>query len=183
MSNNQTEHARVSKQITEALFSLLQEKKFSEITVTDLIKRAKVARASYYRHFYNKEEIIEAYMDNAYANLLKTREVQYVSTQLFDPKQMQAGFEASLSYFLAQKSYILALYDNGFGSLIQDILNRYLEDLAGDMPRQSLDRYKLYFISGAVCNILIHWLQTGAMESPYVLSQLVADYFSHGISK
>ena len=48
----------------EGLFSLLRKKSFSEITVTDIVKEANVARASYYRNFENKEQIIEAAMDN-----------------------------------------------------------------------------------------------------------------------
>ena len=64
MSKASMDNKRVKKQITEALFSLLQDKPFSEITVTDIVKRANVARASYYRNFENKEQIIEAAMDD-----------------------------------------------------------------------------------------------------------------------
>jgi AcrR family transcriptional regulator len=51
MENNTIANERVRTSIIEALFSLLTQKKFSEITVTDLINNANVARASYYRNF------------------------------------------------------------------------------------------------------------------------------------
>ena len=58
MSKSSMDNQRVKNQIIEGLFSLLRKKAFSEITVTDIVKEAKVARASYYRNFQNKEEII-----------------------------------------------------------------------------------------------------------------------------
>lgn len=64
MSKASMDNQRVKNQITEALFSLLRKKSFSEITVTDIVKESNVARASYYRNFENKEQIIETAMDS-----------------------------------------------------------------------------------------------------------------------
>ena len=58
MSKASMDNMRVKKQITEGLFSLLQKKPFSEITVTDIVKESKVARASYYRNFENSISLI-----------------------------------------------------------------------------------------------------------------------------
>lgn len=97
--------------------------------------------------------------------------------EIFDYDNAVDGFEKSLTFFLQKKSYIVTLYQNGFGNLIQEMLDRYLEDFIGDMPASSIERYKLYFISGAVGNILLHWLDTGAVESPYEMAKAAADYF------
>ena len=39
-------------------------------------------------------------------------------------------------------------------------------EFAENMPANSVERYKLYFISGAVTNILIEWLNESAKEPP-----------------
>ena len=44
--------------ITYALVSLLASKKLSDISVTDIVERAGVARASYYRNFSSKEDVL-----------------------------------------------------------------------------------------------------------------------------
>lgn len=182
MLNNEKENERVRKSITNALFTLLQTKNFSAITVTDIVGEAKVARASYYRNFHSKEDIIETYMDTAFENLV----VDYIDSNkanLFDYDSMVEGFERSLTYFLMNKSYILSLYHHGFSNLIQEMFNRYIEELAGDMPSSSIDRFKLYFISGAAFSILIRWLQEGAIESPLEIAKITATYLLQGVDK
>lgn len=85
-------------------------------------------------------------------------------------------FEYSLTCLLQKKAYILALYENGFGSLVLEIMNRYIEDAAGDMPSSSIERYKLYFVTGAAFNVLIKWLEGGAVESPREMAKACAGF-------
>lgn len=180
MSKASMDNMRVKNQITEGLFSLLRKKPFSEITVTDIVKEAKVARASYYRNFENKEQIIEVAMDSLRDELMK--DIKYDDDeQIFNKENAKAGFEKALICCLIRKADLLALYHNGFGSLIQQTFNRYIMEFAGNMPARSLDRYKLYYISGAVTNVLIEWLNEGAKEPPKEIAALCADYFSGGI--
>lgn len=180
MSKASMDNLRVKNQITESLFTLLRQKPFSEITVTDIVKEAKVARASYYRNFENKEQIIEAAMDRLRDELMN--DIKYDDDeQIFNKGNAKAGFEKALTYCLVRKADLLALYHNGFGSLIQQTFNRYIMEFAGNMPTSSLDRYKLYFISGAVTNVLIEWLNEGAKEPPKEIATLCTDYFSGGI--
>ena len=174
------DNMRVRNQITEGLFSLLKIKAFSEITVTDIVKESGVARASYYRNFLNKEQIIETYMDSLWNELMSDTEYDD-DVNIFNLDNAKMGFEKALTCCLVKKADLLALYHNGFGSLIQNTFNRFIIDFAGNMPVHSKDRYKLYFISGAVTNVLIEWLNDGAKEAPRDIAQLCVNYFSGGI--
>ena len=49
------------------------------------------------------------------------------------------------------------------------------------MPVNSTERYKLFFIAGAVTNVLIEWLNDGAKEPPREIAALCIDYFTGGI--
>ena len=180
MSKASMDNQRVKNQITEGLFSLLRKKSFSEITVTDIVKEANVARASYYRNFQNKEEIIEAAMDSLRDELMA--DIQYDDDEhIFNQGNARAGFEKALTCCLVKKADLLTLYHNGFGSLIQQTFNRYIMEFAGNMPANSVERYKLYFISGAVTNVLIEWLNEGAKEPPREIAALCVSYFTGGI--
>ena len=180
MSKASMDNQRVKNQITEGLFSLLRKKSFSEITVTDIVKEANVARASYYRNFQNKEEIIEAAMDSLRDELMA--DIQYNDDEhIFNQGNARAGFEKALTCCLVRKADLLTLYHNGFGSLIQQTFNRYIMEFAGNMPANSATRYKLYFISGAVTNVLIEWLNEGAKEPPREIAALCVSYFTGGI--
>ena len=180
MSKASIDNQRVKSQITQGLFSLLRKKSFSEITVTDIVKEAHVARASYYRNFENKEQIIEAAMDILRDELMA--DIPYDDDEhIFNLNNARKGFEKALTSCLIKKSDLLALYHNGFGSLIQQTINRYMIEFAGNMSSHSIERYKLYFISGAVTNVLIEWLNEGAKEPPREIAELCVHYFTGGI--
>ena len=180
MSKASNDNKRVKKQITEGLLSLLNKKSFSEITITDIVSEAKVARASYYRNFQNKEEIIEAYMDILKDELMN--DISYDDEDnIFNKENTQIGFEKALTYCLIRKADLLTLYHNGFASLIQNTFNRYIIEFAGTMSFNSIERYKLYFISGAVFNVLIEWLNNGAKEAPREIASICVKYFEGGI--
>lgn len=180
MSKASLDNKRVKKRITEGLFSLLQKKNFSEITVTNIVNEAKVARASYYRNFQNKEEIIEEYMDSLKNDLME--DIDYDDDdKIYNEENAKVGFGKALTYCLIRKADLLALYNNGFGSLIQNTFNRYIIEFAGNMNYKSLERYKLYFISGAVTNVLIEWLNQGAKEPTRDIANICIKYFKGGI--
>ncbi len=175
MSRGSQENERVRKEITEALFALLKQKEFSEITVTDIVTSAKVARASYYRNFATKEAILEEYMDSVYHDISASDGFETLAPS-YSYAELVKRFEHSLTCLLQRKSYILALYDNGFGSLILEVMNKSIESVAGDMPCSSIARYKLYFITGAAFNVLIQWLKSGAIESPHEMAKACAGF-------
>jgi AcrR family transcriptional regulator len=181
MSRGAQENARVKKDITEAVFVLLKSKEFSEITVTDIVTEAKVARASYYRNFETKETIVEGFIDSIYQELAVTTDGEPNFNTFYSYEMLVQRFEHSLTCLLQKKSYILALYKNGFGSLVLEIMNHYIEEVAGDMPRTSIERYKLYFVAGAAFNVLIKWLEGGAVESPREMAKACAGFIGGGV--
>ena len=44
--------------ITESLLKLMEEKDFSKITITEIIKNADLTRQTFYRNFDSKEDIL-----------------------------------------------------------------------------------------------------------------------------
>ncbi|MDD7738833.1 MAG: TetR/AcrR family transcriptional regulator [Fusicatenibacter sp.] len=170
MDKRMIENARVKKSIEDAFFTLLKEKNFSEITVTDLVKKSGVARTSYYRNFDSKEDIIKEYIqrlreeiDSAFEN----------SVKIFGEKMNIQTLTIHISYYLKEMHNILLLYENGFGTLMLDETNHYIEEAYGDMSCSSIERYRLYFTSGAIFNTMIQWLKTGAKEAPGEIAQIM----------
>lgn len=179
MSKAAQENERVRLALTEALFSWMKRKPFSEITVTDLVTEAHVARASYYRNFSSKESIIEEYIESIYQALSADDTIPDFSFQK-PCDALTNRFEHSFTCLLTRKSYILALYHNGFGSLVLETMNRVMEDTAGDMLHNSVERYHLYFLTGAAFNVLLQWLESGAIESPHEMATACAGFYAMG---
>ena len=62
----QTNRYYVVEQIEQAFFSLMREKDYTDITVTDIIKKAQVSRASFYRHFSSISDVLERSLANVF---------------------------------------------------------------------------------------------------------------------
>lgn len=174
MDKRMIENERVKKSIEEAFFKLLSKKSFSEITVSEIIRLSGVARASYYRNFNSKEEIIENYMEHQRHIVADRITFSESVVDIFNEEKLVTALE----YYLKQKDYLLLLYDHGFGTFLQEDMNRFAELNIGDMPQRSLERYKLYFLSGAMFNTTIQWLKSGAQESPEQMAKTFINMLS-----
>lgn len=170
------ENERVRKSIEEALFLLLEDKIFSKITVSDIIRISGVARASFYRNFESKEEVIESYMSHQRTEIAKMIQFTESVSDIFNEEKLIIA----LNHYLSQKNTLLLLYDNGFGTFILENMNHFAEISIGDMPQKSIKRYKLYFLSGAMFNTTIQWLKSGAREDPEQMAKsfvnMISDY-------
>lgn len=58
MDKRREENLRVKENIINTLFRFMQKKSLSDITVTELVKGAGVARASFYRNYDSKEDVL-----------------------------------------------------------------------------------------------------------------------------
>lgn len=174
MDKRKIANARVKHKIEDAVLQLLKTKRFSEITVSDIIRQAHVARSSYYRNYDAKETVVRSYIDRMHAEVRK----QIHFSEDMDDLLIFDNLVASLSFYRQQKDELLLLYANGLGMLVQDTLNEFAETLAGSMPQTSIHRYKLYFLTGAMLNMTMAWLEQGAKESPTAMATEFMTYLS-----
>ncbi len=153
------ENKRVKDSIALAFFEMLRESKEEDIAVTEIVSRAKVSRMAYYRNFSSKTEIIEYYVNETIwsdLNALLGENIEWLST------------EFNTQFFQIMKKYqdiILLLNNCGYASIILNAFNVKNEELAGDMPANSIERYKLYCAAGAGFNIALMWIRGGCRES------------------
>ena len=173
--------------IVEALFTLMETERFSSISVLQIVEEAGVARMSYYRNFESKEQVIEAYVDQLHSELIAQSEKGEADAQgtdgLLDEKTLVRGFKHSLERMRVEKRKILALINAGFATTLQRMMDGYLEERLGDMPARSIERYELYFASGALLNTLVNWLEQGAKEPPEEMAAFCAKLLRDGLSK
>ncbi|OPZ32302.1 MAG: regulatory protein [Tenericutes bacterium ADurb.BinA155] len=149
--------------IIDAFFVLLQEHDYYAIDVTKISKKAGVSRATFYRVFQNKEEIIRAYFERS--------ELEFLSTHspvnpYSDPKEFVFFCFEKLS---KEKDKLLALYHQGLIHYLSEALNAGIEKDFADHERG--DKATAYLYAGAVYNLEVYYLSAGAKETPENLTQ------------
>lgn len=173
MDKRKEENLRVKKSITKALFRIMQDKSLSEITITELIREADVARASFYRNYSSKEDVL--------LTLIRDVLEQFRHDMVEGPYGIYTYENILLSfrYFERYKTYALDLYRSGFGVAILEEINHFHESVEGTMPSSSIEKYTLYMYTGALFNTAITWLREEKPASP----QDIAACFFKEVSK
>lgn len=171
MDKRKEENLRVKNSITEALFILMKEKSFAKITVTDIVSKAGVARASYYRNYDSKDDILTTLVADILQDFKDTAD--YELTDYLTYKNVERSF----TYFKKYKEYLLNLYQSGFGSVFLDGLNQFHEINAGSMSIHSIERYRLYIFTGALFNTAIVWMENDTKENIADISAAFCEFF------
>lgn len=61
MNGHQMQKEQSRKMIQDALFGLMEEKSFAQISVSEIVEKADVARRTFYRLYYDKMDVIRFY--------------------------------------------------------------------------------------------------------------------------
>ncbi|WP_050615554.1 TetR/AcrR family transcriptional regulator [Bacillus testis] len=153
--------------IAIALFKLMKEKKYEDITITDIANTAGVSRVTYYRNFNSKEEVIMHYLDE-----LGYRFKQ--ENKHLDPmKDTYACVLACFRYWHKHRDFLLGLHEAKLAYVWLEHLNTSIS-LFTTTPKK---KYEGCFFLGAMHNILFEWIKGGANESPEEMAAIVSDLF------
>ena len=166
MDKRKIENLRVKVSITEALFSLLEEKSISAISVSEIIERAHVARASFYRNYASKESVIPTMMTDMLESFRQT--VVYENGNYYVYENIYRSF----AFFKLYQKQVLDLHRFGYGSIVLDTLNRFHAEITGTLPDASIEKYQRYIYIGALYNTAMRWLQSDAQESIEQISEM-----------
>ncbi|MBQ3379015.1 MAG: TetR/AcrR family transcriptional regulator [Clostridia bacterium] len=152
MDKRKEANLRVKKAITDSVFELMKKADLSKISVTEIIKRAGVARVSFYRNYCSKEDVLVRLVRDILDDFRDTAD--YDLSDVYTLKHIRR----CLAYFKKYGSYVINLHRSGYGAMLLCELNQFHESIAGNMPFNSADRYKLYTFIGALYNSAIVWL-------------------------
>lgn len=170
MDKRKEANLRVKKNITDALFHLLEQKSISQITISEIIKKAGVARASFYRNYASKESVITTLISDVLEEFRS--KMKSDGENFYTYENVRMGFE----FFSRYERLVLDLHRFGYGSIILEMLNHFHEDVAGSMPRNSIKRYELYIYIGSLYNSALMWLNSGKQESIEELTNLFLSF-------
>lgn len=159
--SNEGRNLYVVTHITDALFDLMEQKPLSDISIGELCDKAGVGRASFYRNFKVKEDVI--------ARELKRRLDAWWLSAITKPDFdfTQALFE----YFYEERDTYMLLYRQGLSHLnLQSI-----KDACGPKPEQTnITAYQSAFFAYGLYGWIEEWFGRGMKESPKEMSALLA---------
>lgn len=143
----------VKNQITNSLIELMKTKSFDSISITQLVNHAQVGRASFYRHYTDKEDVIRKY--------LKKLTEQWRS--VYDETPEDQRMSLLLNHFYANKDFYLSLYHAHLSEMLRESMNE-----AWNLSEQSNNTiaYLIAWYAGAAFGWIDEWIKRGMKETP-----------------
>lgn len=168
---------RTYKLLMDSLISLLKEKPFKEINVTDICDRAMVHRTTFYKHFEDKYHLLKFSINEIQKNI----EEKCISYNSFDnPKQYYMDMlKSALACLSANKKMcLLIISKNAYDSIIimfHKIVAENMKSKLEDYEKRGV-HYPIpipvvaEFYTGALIALAIWWLEnnTSILEEEMV---------------
>ena len=140
----------------EALFSLMEEKNIEKITVDELCEKGGIGRATYFRNFKSKDEIITAYIAMKWREYESKHKLK--EHQLSDSYRVKRYFD--FCYSMREKNdLIIGQGHNGA------ILAAYEIIITDSDTNEPTDTYENYYLAYGLFGIFIKWAKNGYNES------------------
>ena len=186
MNKSESKYFNTAKKMDKALISLLEEKTFEYITVSEICKKASVNRSTFYLHYENTVDLL-----NETARFLINDFISYFNV---DTKNIIYKFkEASLTelnfitddYLHPYLSYIkenkrvfttVLSHADSFGfnevfqRLYENIFNPILERF--DYPLADRKYVMMFYLNG-ITAVVTEWLKDGCEKSIGEVSQII----------
>lgn len=159
----------VKNSIAKALLLLLENKSLPSITITELVHKAGVARASFYRNFKTKEDVISYFL----LTLLNKYKEKY-SADLAHIARYDNVLR-TFQYVLQYEKEFLLLFKEKLGQMLLDAMNTYIIDSTDLKKEKQLYKYPFYSYAGALYNVIYYWITSGCKET---IEQITQAYFS-----
>ncbi|MBQ1289620.1 MAG: TetR/AcrR family transcriptional regulator [Erysipelotrichaceae bacterium] len=169
--NNRTIMTRIA--IGDAILDELEQKEFSKIKISDVVRNAKVSRMSFYRYY---ENLYDALCD--YLNII-VNGYMIEGGEINDPSiyMKLEHIEFSLNYFDRYSRYFLTLNKHGLYEVMIDAVNEYM--VKNILPRKKLHMYELYAYAGGLLNSFLKWEEDGKKESAHNVAMMIYRLYNH----
>ena len=163
---------RSQKMISTALISLMKQKTFEQITITEIMEVSELARQTFYQVFDSKDEVLEYYLDALLIGYLNRCKVEIVNN-LCDAAKL------FFQFFKENESFVELLVKNQKDYILQKKCDEYLQDehflkfTQSGINNSSEKIFASAFITSGIVGILISWIQNDKNISTDELAQLV----------
>ncbi|MDR1630383.1 MAG: TetR/AcrR family transcriptional regulator [Oscillospiraceae bacterium] len=163
--------------LTDALLSLMEEKAFKNISITEIAEKADLSRRTFYRIFETKEDVLINYTEQLYDEFLQllNRETDRrftVTVRLY----FEFWYRHKHFLGLLKQSEMLLFMMNQYTRLFPKIFQM----LKGNHPlahNEEALSYAMAFSAGGLLSILLKWAEDGMDKTPEEIMKIMEFVF------
>lgn len=158
-ASNEGRNLYVVRQITKAVLKLMQNKNLSDLTISQICDEAGVGRASFYRNFESKEDVLHKHL----------KDLANEWTNQHEGLKNYNIVEAIFDHFWTHKELFIMLYRQG----LAHISLQSIKDACGPKPEQTnITAYTTAYLSYGLYGWIEEWFKRGLQETPTEMAEL-----------
>lgn len=166
MNTPNNKRRKESRERIEKIFiELLQSKELSQITVSDLCKRAGLNRTTFYANYIDIYGLADAIRDKLEQNLKELYHDEI--TQGFNSNDYLKLFRHIKENQIFYQTYFKLGYDNHYKIISYDF------HLAEEHFQNNFIEYHMEFFRAGITQLIKLWLQNGCKESPEEMFEVI----------
>lgn len=166
MSRNEKVSVFLKDCLAEALTEKMKEKPFEKITVDEIAEKAGVGRATYFRHFSSKQEVLTYKIIRHWQTNAEKRNMK--EQRKFDITNALDFFEINLLL----KDFFNLIYEKGLQSVL---LDAFYIIMVPDEGLDGFERYRERFYSYGLFGVLDEWIRSGYKKTPAEMAKMMTE--------
>lgn len=171
---------KTRKAIFDAFNALLEQKKYSAITVQEIIAQANIGRSTFYAHFETKDHLLKAMCTDIFEHVFSET---LLTEKTHDFSEGNRGMEERLTHLLYHlkdnRTNIRGIFACESGELFMDYFKEYLRTLFDqymDCFDQNVPKdFVLNHLAGSFAEAVRWWMKNHMEPEP----EIVAGYYIH----
>ena len=168
------------RKLEECLLSVMQDKPYSEITVSSLCEHTDLSRKTFYRLFESKQDVLDSLIDRTLREYIRFSLPQNQLAPDVSPELQ--GF---YYYWLERRGLLDVLSKNGISTMlyersIQHTLQEETDVLQqlGVMPTLQGNEEALRFFLSGILTLVVGWHHGGYQKSPVQMAVITEKLLS-----
>jgi len=172
---------RTQKNLKDALLALLEQKELRELSITEVTKKAKCNRVTFYAHYKDLNELLSAIFDDYLQGLITYFRQSFKHLDHFSSKDVQRHLP--IFEYIYQNQPIFSLIIKG--EVLPGSQNQFCESLvrvsATELALAGENELKMeipelnYYLTYGMLGFFIYWSKQNFQDSPETMAKKIAD--------
>jgi AcrR family transcriptional regulator len=163
----------------EAIFKLLEHKKYDEINISEIINKAGISRATFYRNFSTKDDVIKFKVEDFFHQFFMDMKVYYDVNKPSNERDLIGAFFEKVDESNKLIDVVIAvkleyLMVNGILQLITYFKDHFYQIEANG---EKQEEYTMEIVASSAWTLLSRWHRSGKKESAKSLAKIYMEAF------
>lgn len=179
MSKHDLRIVKTKEALHRALLQLLNDKDLGEISITEICKRAKINRGTFYLHYGQIEDVFEEYFKEITLDLANSYKEPYRKATILKVSELDSSTIRIFHHIEKYKSFYEIIFSRKvplryYYMLFDEIDNLFLEDMESQQQDGLNNEMFAAYQSNSIIGMIINWYKNDfSYSADYLNDQLV----------